>query len=61
MCSYRMGADYAKDITTMWVSRRCLDDPAKVRAAIRVSGGIDPDFAQDWVGERRWTDWLARA
>lgn len=60
MCAYRMKVDYASDSTLVRVSRDCLGGPAKVRTAIRVSGGFEPDFAEDWVGSQRWTGWLTR-
>lgn len=61
MCPYRMKADYATDATLVRVSRTCLGGPARVRTAVRVTGGFEPDFAEDWVGAQQWTEWLDRS
>lgn len=61
-CSYEMHLDYAADVTRMRISRACLDNPGKVRVAVKVAGEqADGDIVRDWLGSRReFTSWVAR-
>jgi hypothetical protein len=61
-CSYEMHLDYAHDVTRMRMSRACLDQPGKVRVAVKVGGEqADGDIVRDWLGSRReLTPWVAR-
>ncbi len=52
-CSYEMHLDYAADVTRMRISRACLDNPGKVRVAVKVAGEqADGDIVRDWLGAR---------
>ncbi|HEX6248663.1 MAG TPA: hypothetical protein VFZ64_12400 [Nocardioidaceae bacterium] len=62
--SYRMRINYDKDRVRMRVSRRTLDNPGKVRVAVRVAGTRSDgssDGLVDWLGEpRSFTRWVAK-
>ncbi len=61
---YVMRVDYAKDQVRMRMSRKALDDPGKVRVAVRVAGTrTDGSSAGlvDWLGEpHSFTQWVAK-
>jgi hypothetical protein len=62
--SYEMTIDYANDHVRMRMSRQALDNPGKVRIAVRVSGtrrdGSSAGLV-DWLGEpRSFTPWVAK-
>jgi hypothetical protein len=62
--SYAMRIDYATDEVRMRMSRNALDQPGKVRIAVRVSGTrTDGSSAGlvDWLGApHSFTPWVAR-
>jgi hypothetical protein len=62
--SYEMTVDYAKEQVRMRMARATLEDPARVRIAVRVSGtrtdGTSTGLV-DWLGEpRSFTRWVDR-
>jgi hypothetical protein len=62
--SYKMSIDYAKDRVRMRIARETLDNPGKVRVAVRVSGtrtdGTSTGLV-DWLGKpRSFTRWVAK-
>jgi hypothetical protein len=61
---HRMTIDYATDRVRMKMARETLDNPGRVRIAVRVSGtrtdGTSTGLV-DWLGEpRSFTRWVAR-
>lgn len=61
---YRMSIDYAKEQVRVRMSRKALDNPGKVRVAVRVSGTrTDGSSAGlvDWLREpHSFTPWVAK-
>jgi hypothetical protein len=62
--SYRMRIDYADEQVRMRMSRAALDNPGRVRVAVRVAGtrsdGSGGELV-DWLGEpHSFTPWVAR-
>jgi hypothetical protein len=62
--SYEMTIDYAKDRVRMRIARATLDDPGKVRVAVRVSGTRNDGTSTglvDWLRQpRKFTRWVAK-
>jgi hypothetical protein len=62
--SYRMRIDYADEQVRMRVSRAALDNPGRVRVAVRVAGTRSDGSSAglvDWLGEpHSFTPWVAR-
>lgn len=57
-----MKLDYDNDVARFRMTRAALDQPGKVRVAVKTSGEQnDGDIVRDWLGERRdFTSWVKR-
>jgi hypothetical protein len=57
-----MKLDYENDVARFRMTRGALDNPGKVRVAVKTSGEQeDGDIVRDWVEARRdFTSWVRK-